>query len=206
MVVNFSYKQIQVLFVLFSLGFSFPICALGQKYYSKYNQSEIEVNEKVYIGLSTRFAFNEKQVKKGFWRYCKSFAKLVNQKTYYEVVIPASENEANTDVFLYATIQEQEEEAVFSLALSEDKLQNDQIPRYKTQVRSIIVDFKKEFYISYWQKDIDRHTKEAAKLSKRYERLKKKNSTEGDPILGQIKTLENKVSELRKRQFSVSTN
>ena len=165
----------------------------------------VEINGKLIDAFMTNLDFNEKIVKKGFWKYCKSFAHPLNQKKYYEVTIPSSENEGTVDLVIFAQSVSNDNSTDFYLAFDSRNIPSNQVSSYTSQTRLLLIDFKRDFYINHFQTIIDKKTNEARKMSKRYEKLLKseKEDPETHKLLEDIKLLQSDISKLQSRQFEI---
>lgn len=190
-------------FWIFIFIFSQPV--LAQIYSPDYARAKVEIADSQLSGYTTRFDVEEKMVRRGLWQYSKSFAKLDNLKQYYVINIPASENEGNMDVVLFAKTLPNESETEFSLVLDREGLPENEIGKFEKQTEALLVDFKKHFYVELYQDKIDDLTKKSSKAGKRYERMlrKEKDETESVGLLNEIQSLEKQIQAIRKKQFRV---
>ncbi len=130
----------------------------------------------------------------------------MNQKKYYEVTIPASENEGTVDLIIFGQSVDVDGSTDFYLAFDNSQVPVNQTQVYSKQTRTLLIDFKENFYVDHFQSLIDKKTKDTRKLSKRYEKLvrTKKDDLRASELLEDIKLIESEIAGLQKRLFEVS--
>lgn len=117
-------------------------------------------------GFSTRFDHPANMVEKSWWRYSRNFGRPLNMKSYYQVTIPSSENSGTVDIVLYSKALSSKSGSKFFLTIQDDHVPADRKPIYMDQVELILQDFKKHFYISLLEEELEAAEKRAKKLSK----------------------------------------
>lgn len=161
---------------------------VGQKKFDlTLSSSSLDLGEKQIDGISSAFDFTRDEVRKGWWKYAKRFGSPLDMRTYYEVKIPASLNEGNVDLKVFAQSIESGDQTDFKIGMAEDQ--------YKTQAEALLKAFKKDFYIQYYLNEIKVIELEAAKYSGQYE-----SAIDGDEkerLLSSIEQVKLKVEQLK---------
>lgn len=152
--------------------FVFTSVISQKKFNSSFEKTSFVIDGKTLTGYKTPFDFTREQVRKGWWKYSREFGNPLDMRKYYKVVIPASSNEGNVDVMIYAVTTEVNNKACsFFLGVKNQK--------YESQAVKLAKDFKKQFYIDFYLEKIERKQKEAEGLSEEYDgkkgRRKKKS-------------------------------
>lgn len=167
----------------------------------------MEIGSKTLKGWKTNFEFGSKEVTRGFWRYCKSFSRPLNQKKYYEVTIPASQNEGDIDIIVFGNSTGNDKKSTFQVALNPDGIPKGMVAKYHGQTKKLLLDFKKDFYLNDVTKKIEKLSKDLNRLSRKYEKaLTKEDQLDAHLQLTKIKKQEETLELLRKRQFKISGN
>ncbi len=160
----------------------FAITSLfAQKKYSvEATSAQLSLEGKSLTGYRTNFDFAWEDVRKGWWKYAREFANPLNMKTYYKVTVPSSNTDGNVDLEIFTQSSDGQGGTDFFLGLENEK--------YKDQALSMLLDFKKEFYINDLLKQIASNQSESDKLSSAYRDTV--IESERQKYLGQIKELE----------------
>jgi len=82
-------------------------------------------------------------------------------KTYYKVTVPSDVSDGNVDLIIYAQTKGDERGVSFFLGIQEKT--------FDEQIQSLIIDFKKKFYINKLLVKIEKKEAQAKQLSKEYE-------------------------------------
>jgi len=178
-----TYKQTLVLCFLFSSTIIY-----GQATYkSLVQKSSLNLEGKVIEGYSSNFDFSREEVRRGWWEYARKFGSPINMKTFYKVKISSDYTDGNSDLMLYAKADASQQGVSFFLGVGESE--------FKDQVKSLLLDFKKDFYIKSVIKKMEDKEKEVFQLSESY----CSNPVEGnrDRVLSEILKLRRSVKILR---------
>lgn len=153
----------------------------------------------------THFPFPDHQVSKGLWSYYKSFARVYNQRTHYVIKIAPERNEGNVEIVLVAQIIPEGLESDFHIALKPGKLNAEIKKQYQTQLRTMVLDFKQQFFVDHFQRLIDEKIARSNKLGKQYEKMVSKKNREKakTELLKEIGYLQLEIENLKKKQSSV---
>lgn len=167
--------------------FVFTFTFSQKKYSEKAVASQLSLEGKALTGYSTSFDFAWEDVRKGWWRYAREFGSPLNMKTYYKVTIPSERTDGNVDLEVFTQTTDGEGGTSFFLGL-ENKT-------YKDQALTMLVDFKKKFYINDLLRQIEENQSKAEKLSSKY----RDAITESDQqeLLKQITGLEQANKKLK---------
>ncbi len=151
-----------------------------KKYSVEATSAQLSLEGKSLTGYRTNFDFAWEDVRKGWWKYAREFANPLNMKTYYKVTVPSSNTDGNVDLEIFTQSSDGQGGTDFFLGLENEK--------YKDQALSMLLDFKKEFYINDLLKQIASNQSESDKLSSAYRDTV--IESERQKYLGQIKELE----------------
>ena len=165
----------------------------GQKKYdSKTNKSKVTIEGNALVGYATYFEFEEKEVIKGWWEYSRKFGTPLNMRSYYKVTIPASETDGNVDMVIYSKSEKEDARVQFFLGIKEED--------FDKQVKSMLIDFKKHFYIQHLVRQLEKLEAEAKKLSDSYIDSADSATKEGllDKLTQKKSEIERMKEEIRK--------
>ena len=110
------------------------------------NSANLEINGKSFSGFESTFPNPQDKIEKALWKYARTFSKLTNERTHFQIIIPEELNrEVNTDLRLYAKILPARKGSSVLLAMSDD-LSSEERQRFDPQVRRLLLDFKRFFY------------------------------------------------------------
>ncbi|MBC6399441.1 MAG: hypothetical protein GDA37_00195 [Ekhidna sp.] len=150
------YKQTSVILFLF--------CAFMVNAQLTYESSLTEKSENLegrsLNGYSTVFDFSREEVRRGWWEYAKKFSNPVNMKTYYRVNIPSDHTDGNVDLMLYSKTEVSDSGVGFFLGIEENA--------FNSQIKNLILDFKRAFYIKKILEKIKEKEIEATRMSRDY--------------------------------------
>lgn len=176
--------------------FAFTAAISQKNFNSAFEKTSFVIEGKTLAGYKTYFDFSREQVRKGWWKYSREFGSPLDMRKYYKVIIPASTNEGNVDLMIYAISTEVGENCSFFLGVEKKQ--------YESQAAKLVRDFKKQFYIDYYLRLIEKKQEEAKQLSNEYDGKKGKRKkklildaldekrAEIDILKGAIKEIERK--------------
>lgn len=159
-------------------------------------ESSENFKNKSFNGYSTFFDFSREEVRRGWWEYAKKFGNPINMKTYYQVKVSSAYTDGNVDLMLYSKTEASDGGVSFFLGIEESDFNN--------QLKNLLVDFKKEFYIKKILERIEAAQKEAAKQSDDYRSTFL--SDERGVILNSLSKIIRSVDSLRNEIKEVITN
>ncbi|MEO9483262.1 MAG: hypothetical protein ABJG47_07450 [Ekhidna sp.] len=142
------------------LLFVFTATFAQKKYSSKATSSQLSLEGKSLTGYVTSFDFAWEDVRKGWWKYAREFGNPLNMKTYYKVTIPSERTDGNVDLVVYTQTSDGKGGADFFLGLSNET--------YKEQAHSMLLDFKKKFYIEALLNQIEKNQEKSEKIGGEY--------------------------------------
>lgn len=174
----------QTLLLSFLFG---SVASYGQAYTNKLEESSEILGETAVAGYSCSFDFSREKVRRGWWEYSRKFGSPINMKAYYKVKIPSDYTDGNTDLMLYSLTEESGKGATFFLGVAEEG--------YKDQIKNLIQDFKRNFYINSLSDEVATKEKEATRLAEAYYETALED--ERDEILEKILETEKKVENLK---------
>ena len=115
---------------------------------------------KLLNGYSTVFDFSREKVRRGWWEYAKKFGNPINMKTYYKVKISSDYTDGNVNLILYAKTEVSDGRVDFFLGIEEGNFNN--------QIKSLIMDFKRGFYIKNILERIENEKGKAVRIAHKY--------------------------------------
>ncbi len=166
------------------------LLTFGQKsYVPKANAAQVKLEGKSLKGYKTNFDFTWEEVRRGWWEYAREFGAPLNMKTYYKVTIPSETTDGNIDLEIFTQSTEVKGGTDFFLGLENEK--------FKEQAFSLILDFKKKFYIKDLVERIEEKQEKADDLSDAYRDSVIEETKQS--LLNQIETIEGEVEILKRR-------
>lgn len=160
-----------------------------KKYSSKAASSQLSLEGKTLTGYTTSFDFAREDVRKGWWKYARAFGSPLNMKTYYKVTVPADRTDGNVDLEIFTQSTDGTGGTVFFLGLENDT--------YKDQALSMLLNFKKKFYINDLLDQITNNQIASEKLSSSYRNTV--IESEQQDMLKQITDLEKANKKLKEQ-------
>ncbi len=154
--------------ILFYFLFFISFCqAIPQEYTSAIEPSNLTIESKVYPGFKTFLDFDSKEVRKGWWKFSREFGKPVNMRRYYETTLV---HEEMMNVKVISRSVKFKEGTLFYLTLKNEDMPKDLEQKYLKQVRTLLFEFKQEYYRSFLEEELKSLEKQAVKVSKEIEK------------------------------------
>lgn len=139
----------------------------AQVFSPEIKKERLTIEGKARDGFLTSFDFPQKDVERGWWSYSRNFGRPLNMKGYYQVTIPSVVNSGNVDLELFSRTLGSKSGSRFFLALNHDKVPKEKIADYDGQVKTILQDFKQNYYIEQLEDRLESVEKKAKKVSKK---------------------------------------
>lgn len=173
-------------YIFFSLFFFLLAKTSAQK---KFNPGIEDIafilDNKTLTGYSTVFDFRREEVRRGWWKYARQFSHPLNMRTFYQMKIPSEVNEGNVDLFIFTQIVDEGGATIFKIGQEDGK--------YLSQVRHMLREFKRNFYIAHYLDELALLALEAELLSNEYERAPESHKEE---LLGKMQKRQDKTEEI----------
>ena len=118
-------------------------------------------------GFITTFDFKSDKVRKGWWRYAKKFTLPKNQRTHYEITIPAS-NDSRSVVIYTQNGNEETTPSSFKLAIKTDGMTAEDKTKYLDKAKGMLLDFKRWYYLRHFEKQLETLEKTIAQKGKNW--------------------------------------
>ena len=118
-----------------------------------------------YDGYITTFLETEEDVSKAFWKYCKKFASVTNNRTHRLIKIPSADKTLAPIILIEKTEGKTESSEIF-LAVY-DQTDN----TFKKQVKKLLLDFKVDFYVDGIENQIVSSEEKLADLTSSYQSI-----------------------------------
>jgi len=141
--------------------------AVPQTYTSDIDPTNLTIESNVYPGFKTFLDFDSKDVRKGWWKFSREFGKPVNMRSYYETTLV---HEEMMNVKLISRSVKFKEGTLFYLTLKNEDMPKDQEQKYLKQVKTLLFEFKQEYYRSFLEGELKSLEKQAVKVSKEIEK------------------------------------
>ncbi len=192
-------------FVLLLALFFLTPSSFSQVYEEKVSNVSPEIAGKKTVGYVTWLDFPVEEVRYGFWKYSRKFGLPKNMRTHYEVIIPARESTANQSLTLYALSISGDPGCKFSLSLDLEALPEAAHVNYQKQVRDLLMDFKLNFYLDYFDNQISELERIYNRQARKYKRLLKKRGENNskEKVLDDLLILQNKISLLKENKLTL---
>lgn len=182
------------IFLVF-LVFFYGTAVSSQDFSLSISDAKVTIDGKARAGFMVDFDYSVKDTEKGWWRYSRSFGRPLNMRGYYQVTIPSGVNSGNVDITLLSKTFATKKGARFFLALDEEGLPADKVKNYQQQVKVILKDFKKSYYITQLEERLEDVEKKAKKASKRVARAK--SPAKEAEELTQLKSIQEELSSIK---------
>jgi hypothetical protein len=135
---------------------------LGAQTFDLKSQSvQVAIKGTNYSGYSTAVDFPKKEVLYGWWKYARRYGKPLNQRTHYEVTLPATDK--TKALVLYTIVKESGTGSVVELALNTEGMGEEDKKKYQAQVRDVLLDFKRWYYLRYYENQLEKLAKKLPK-------------------------------------------
>lgn len=138
----------------------------GQSFDRTIQGSTLSLPEKSLEGFATKMDFGADDLKLGWWKYAKRFALPLNQRTHYEVTIPATND--SRKVVIYTMVGDESNKPYsFKLALPTDGMSEEDKKKYSAQAKAMLLDFKRWYYLRHYEEKLSALEKEFGRSSSR---------------------------------------
>ncbi|MFY0607946.1 MAG: hypothetical protein JXR10_14605 [Cyclobacteriaceae bacterium] len=124
---------------------------------------------------STAFDASAKTVERGWWKYSSQFGRAINMRGYYTIVIPAEMNGGTADLELFSRALSNKMGSRFYLALNTKDVPADKVSSYNTEVKRILQNFKRSYYINWIETKLEKEEKKAIRAGKKASKAKGKS-------------------------------
>lgn len=143
---------------------------------------------------------------KGFWKFSKAYGYAVSYKTYYEVTIAPDKNESNVAVKIMGKAEDESGNCRFYLAVKKEEMPDDAYQELNKTMKQMLLTFKQNFYIDQLENQIVSNTKQAVRVSKQYERAKKKkgDAEKQGELMSSLATLNDLILKLQQEKTKLT--
>ncbi len=142
----------------------FSVMCVGQSFDKKITSATLTLPDKEEKGFVTSFDFGSDNVRLSWWKYAKRFALPLNQRTHYEVTIPAT-NDSKAVVIYTQTGEETSKPISFKLALKVDNMTEEEKKKYQEQAKALLLDFKRWHYLRHYEEQLEELEKSVTKTA-----------------------------------------
>ena len=175
----------------------FSIGAFAQDFSKKVEFGEIEFGTEKISAFQTQFPFSQQEVERSLWKFCQSFAKTINLRTHYEVRISVS----GSNVILLAQVEKTGASSTrLKLALKDKALKS----KYDPQVKRLLLRFKQQFFLDYYQAEIELLEARATSVAKLNIGYLKNDGQGSKEHLKTIQLIARDIQELRDKQQALA--
>lgn len=149
--------------MVYGLVLSSLVCA-AQSFDKKINSATLTLPDKEVKGFVTSFDFSADNVQLSWWKYAKRFALPQNQRTHYEVTIPATND--SKELVIYTQLGEETGKPItFKLGLKSDNMSEDEKKKYQDQAKALLLDFKRWHYLRHYEEQLEELEKSVTKTA-----------------------------------------
>lgn len=141
---------------------------VSQVYSSEIEPTNLTIESNVYPGFKTFLDFDSKDVRKGWWKFSREFGKPVNMRRYYETTLV---HEEMNNVKVISRSVKFKEGTLFYLTLKNEDMPKDLEQQYLKQVKTLLFEFKQEYYRAFLEDELKSLEKQAVKVSKEIEKV-----------------------------------
>lgn len=201
---------------MFKLIPAFFVCCLtifnsfGQDYDLTISEKKKEITGISYLGYSTSFEVGQSKLQKAWWKHTKKFGVLDNMRSHYVLKIPTSDKTL-LPISLIQTTEGTDSTSTLFLAVF-DQTNNS----YKKQVRSMLLEFKVQFYVMALEEKIQNTESQLADVGASYQsellqeaKMKKKglssatDNSHKEKLIKEITRLTYELEELKRELIEV---
>ena len=140
----------------------------SQVYSPEIEMTNLTIESNVYPGFKTFLDFDSKDVRKGWWKFSREFGKPVNMRRYYETTLV---HEDMMNVKVISRSVKFKEGSLFYLTLKNDDMPKDLEQKYLKQVKTLLFEFKQEYYRSFLEDELKSLEKQAIQVSKKLDKV-----------------------------------
>jgi hypothetical protein len=202
---RYSLQQIKTAIVLIAL---LIICldAASQSFNTNITKITTQFGSVEAPSYSTHFDFGSDNVMKGFWKFSKAYGYAVSFKNYYELTIQPDKSESNTVVKIMGKAEDVSGSCRFYLAVKKEAMPDDVYEELNKTMKPMLLKFKLDFYIEQIDKQITSTTKQAVRISKQYERAKKKknDSDKQGELMSSLSTINELILEMQQEKAKLA--
>ncbi len=184
-----------IFFIFFSSSFGF-----AQRFSPIVEKDKITVEDNSRSGYSTSFDASAKLVERGWWKYSRQFGRPINMRGYYSVIIPAAMNTGTVDLELYSKVLANKTGSRFYLSLKTDNLPADKLNSYNAEVKKILQNFKRSYYIDWIESKLEKEEKKAIRGGKKAAKAKGKSR---EKALEELAILDESTAQLKAKLLEV---
>ncbi|MEQ8881936.1 MAG: hypothetical protein RLQ12_20010 [Cyclobacteriaceae bacterium] len=141
---------------------------VSQVYSPEIEPTNLTIESNVYPGFKTFLDFDSKDVRKGWWKFSREFGKPVNMRRYYETTLV---HEEMMNVKVITRSVKFKEGTLFYLTLKNDEMPKDQEQKYLKQVKTLLFEFKQEYYRSFLEDELKSLEKQAVQVTKKLDKV-----------------------------------
>ncbi|MEQ8237846.1 MAG: hypothetical protein RIA69_01470 [Cyclobacteriaceae bacterium] len=180
--------------ILSALFIFITFFTFGQQFENSISNSKFSIEEESFPAFKTYFDYKPSSVEKGWWKYSRQFGKPLNMRKYYQVTIPREVEGTELEFVLYSKPVPSENGASFTLAIDNKALPSEKQEAYLSQLKLILMEFKRYFYLEKYEEQLEEVTKLAEKNGSLASKL------EGAPreeVLGELQVLTREVDRIK---------
>ena len=186
-------------FCLICLGFFSSHC-FSQGFDRQISSGTVDVDGESIKGYQTHFDFNADRVEKGLWKFSHAFAKTTDLRTHHEISIPVEKS--NQSIQLVAQVVNLDgKSCLFKLSAKDSSPE-----QVRSQLKDFIVQFKRYFYLEYYQQEIDLLEARAAGEAKNYLRSLEVPGGNSNAHMNTLQEIHQEIEALRHQQREVVRN
>lgn len=135
----------------------------AQKFENSISTSKFSIADKSFPAFKTYFDYKPSSIEKSWWKYSRQFGKPLNMRKYYQVTIPREMEGSVVEIILYSKPIRSNDGSSFSLAIDDQNLPANKKEEYLAQLKLILMEFKRYFYLEKYEQQLSKVTKLAEK-------------------------------------------
>jgi hypothetical protein len=135
----------------------------AQKFENSISTSKFSIADKSFPAFKTYFDYKPSSIEKSWWKYSRQFGKPLNMRKYYQVTIPREMEGSVVEIILYSKPISSNDGSSFSLAIDDQNLPANKKEEYLAQLKLILMEFKRYFYLEKYEQQLSKVTKLAEK-------------------------------------------
>ena len=135
----------------------------AQKFENSISTSKFSIADKSFPAFKTYFDYKPSSIEKSWWKYSRQFGKPLNMRKYYQGTIPREMEGSVVEIILYSKPIRSNDGSSFSLAIDDQNLPANKKEEYLAQLKLILMEFKRYFYLEKYEQQLSKVTKLAEK-------------------------------------------
>ncbi len=172
----------------------------AQSYDTKIEEARLTIESSLYPGFKTFLDFDYEEVRKGWWKFARDFGKPVNMRKYYETTLI---HEEMANVKLISKSLKYGRGCMFYLTLKNEEVPAGLEKKYLNQVKTLLFEFKQEYYLSFLQDELKTLEKQAMRVTRKLDKSRGDASAE-NKCFNELKKVNEALTNTKEKVAALS--